>query len=89
MFLSLQKIIFTAAVIFAVWYGWRWVGRKRAEGLARATARDRRKRGKTKTSGGNHGGENVVDLAACPVCGDFVAPDGALSCERPDCPYRK
>ena len=86
MFLSLQKIVFTAAVIFAVWYGWRWVGRKRAESLARHKAQAKGRRGKA--AGKSRGGEDVVDLAPCPVCGDFVAPDGAHPCERPDCPYR-
>lgn len=82
MFLSLQKIVFTAAVIFAVWYGWRWIGRKRAESLARHRKHERVKRQKKAPDA------DVVDLAPCPVCGDFVPPGGVRSCGRPDCPFR-
>ena len=73
--ISLSKILLTGAVILAVWYGFKLLGRlgSRISG-----------------SDGDDGGSaaTVEDLRKCDVCGVFVAPDAAPTCGRGDCPRR-
>ena len=73
--ISLSKILLTGAVIFAVWYGFKYLGRLG---------------GRISRSDGDKGGSaaTVKDLRQCDVCGVFAAPDAAPSCDRSDCPRR-
>ncbi len=78
---GLFKLLIIAAVVAAVWLAF-----KRFTG-----------------SGGERGGRRPVegneresresidaqDMVACPVCGNYVAGNGATSCGRGDCPYPK
>ena len=85
---SLTKILFTVAVVIAVWYGFKWVGRVQAQ---RAAENRRRVRGAGRSAppsappGGSEGG--AEDMVACPACGDYVAPGSAITCGRAECPY--
>ena len=74
---SIQKLLFTAFAIFAVWYGFKWVGRVQAQ-------RKERARLDAEAGGGPVGTEEMVQ---CPACDSFVPASGASSCGRDNCPY--
>ena len=82
--LSIGKILLTAAVIAAVFYGWKWLGRVQAQ-------RPAVKKSAKKRSGGNVSApppaSDAVDMVQCPICGDFVSANGTRNCGRDDCPY--
>ncbi len=75
--LSLSKIALTAAVIFAVWYGFKYLGR--LTGPAKPGGSDGDKAAVSPT---------VEDLQQCAVCGTYVAETPPPSCDRDDCPHR-
>jgi hypothetical protein len=90
--LSLSKILLTAGVALAVWYGFRVLGRladrksagrgaPRDSGAAGSGAADRP--GPDRASG-----SDIEDLRPCAVCGTFVAAGRAVACGRSDCPHR-
>lgn len=99
---SIQKLLILAAIIGAVWYGFKFVGRlqqardaeakggaKPGGGVKRATFTDHLRNW---VGGGKGGGEagsagTTEDLIQCPKCGAYVAARGAGSCGRDDCPY--
>lgn len=72
---SLTKLLFTAAIIAAVWYAFKFVGRLNAG--EKNKGREKVKARATKKS--------VEDLVQCPVCETFVQADSG-PCERADCP---
>ncbi len=75
---SLIKLLFTAAVIAAVWYGYKWIGRIQAQRAAEGKLGGARPR---------PGPAAVEDMIRCPVCDSFVTASAATSCGREDCPY--
>lgn len=77
---SLQKLLFTIAIIVIVWYGFKLVGRidkKRRAQLKRA-----KKQGSAPSSA-----PGAEDMVPCAICGTYTAATGASSCGRSDCPY--
>ncbi|MBC8338096.1 MAG: hypothetical protein ISR51_01135 [Rhodospirillales bacterium] len=88
---SIQKLLFTVAVIMAVWYGFKWVGRIKDQ-------RDK-ERARLKREGKKGGGaaspraaatddfDDAEEMVECASCGAFVQARGARSCGRDDCPY--
>ncbi len=93
---SIQKLLVLAAVIGAVWYGFKFVGRLQQARDAEAKAGGGAKGGNLgdhlrdwvagRKGGANAGGE-AEDLVQCPKCGAYLAARGATSCGRSDCPY--
>ncbi len=81
---SLTKLLFTAAVIALIWYGFKWVGRvqmrREAEGRARL------REGKSPAAD-SWAGASAHDMVKCAVCEDFVSPGATQGCDRPNCPY--
>ncbi len=87
--LSLQKLLVLAAVIAAVWYGFKFVGR----------LQDQRNAERKLGAGGNRrpkarwrravrpAAPEAEDMVACPVCQTYVQAQGASRCERANCPY--
>ena len=73
---SLSKLLVIAVVIAAIWYFFKFVGR-RNQAVAKRKATPRSPKNKLE----------VEDLVHCAVCGTYVQP-GAASCERSDCPER-
>lgn len=68
---SLPKIIFTVAVIAAVWYGFKWLNRRqqvqaeRAKAdLNKATAKD----------------PDIEEMVPCSDCGAYIAKDSDHRC---------
>lgn len=84
---SLQKLLVLAAIVVAVWYAFKLVGR----------LDQRRKRViKAGRQGANPGGrdapasgvpEKPQEMVQCPVCKAYVAARGVGNCGRDDCPY--
>ena len=70
--LSLSKIALTAAVIFAVWYGFKYLNYLT---------------GPAKPGGKSGALPTVEDLQQCVVCGTYAAVSPAQSCDRDDCPH--
>ncbi len=74
---SFAKLLVLAAVIAAVWYGYRWwqrvqkVTRDEAEALSRQRAR----------------AADGEEMVKCTVCDTYLSPRAARSCGRTDCPY--
>lgn len=92
---SIQKLLVLAAIVLAVWYGFKFVGRMQQVRDAEAKAARGAKRGlggqlrdwvAGHKSGAGAGGD-AEDLVQCPKCGAYVAARGASSCGRSDCPY--
>ncbi len=89
---SIQKLLFTVAVVLAVWYGFKWVGRMKV--IREKEAKDKLRRG----AGGSGGGAGSADsssatgdaeeMVECAVCGAFVAAKGAKDCGKDNCPYQ-
>ncbi len=83
---SVSKLLVLAGIVAAVWYGFKFVGR-----LEQAR-KDAAKTGKTTASGGAAASANSAaardaeEMISCPVCGDYVAAQGASACDRTDCP---
>jgi uncharacterized protein len=83
---SLQKLLLLAAIVAAVWYGFKLVSRlKEARELEARKGGGRPKparRGRKAASEGE-----TETMVQCPVCKTYVAARGAGSCGRDDCPY--
>ena len=89
---SIQKLLFTVAVVVAVWYGFKWVGRMKV--IREKEAKDKLRRG----AGGSGGGAGSADsssatgdaeeMVECAVCGAFVAVQGAKDCGKDNCSYQ-
>ena len=75
--LSLSKIALTAAVIFAVWYGLKYLNR--LTGLAKQSG---------KSGESDEVSLTVENLLQCAVCGTYVAATSAPSCDCEGCPHR-
>ncbi len=95
---SIQKLLFTVAVVVAVWYGFKWVGRVKQIRDKEAKDKLRRDGAGGNASAGPSGGApgaapgaanvDAEEMVECDVCGAFVAVRGAKSCGRDDCPYQ-
>jgi hypothetical protein len=78
---SISKILVTAAIIFAVWQGFKWLGNRQA--IQKQANKERVQKG-----GGRAGGASasrssdpvVEDMVQCPDCGAYVADDGRHRC---------
>lgn len=72
---SLSKLLVLAALIAAVWYGFRWLQRRQQ--IQQSAERDKVER---------DAGSSSEDLVPCSQCGVFVPAAGKRSCGRADCP---
>ena len=72
---SLTKLLVLAAIVAAVWYGFRWV--QRLQKLQQSAEQDKVERG---------AGPSSQELVPCVQCGVFVPASGERSCDRADCP---
>lgn len=85
---SIQKLLFTAAVVMAVWYGFKWVARMKE--IRDEDAKDRLRRGRQGGDGGASSGApsgGAEEMVECRTCGAFVASSGAKACGKDNCPY--
>lgn len=81
---SVTKILFTAAVIIAGWYGFKWVGRMQRVRDAALKG----KRGGAGSGGSGAGGSasapEAQDMLPCPACGVFVVAGAPHTCGGDD-----
>ena len=86
---SLQKLLVLAAIVGAVWYGFKLVGRlqeaRRLE--AEAQARGRPSAARRNTAGAKGQTATTEEMVQCPVCKTYVAARSTDNCGRADCPY--
>ena len=87
---SIQKLLVLVAVIGAVWYGFKLIGRldqNRKAGLRQQGGE--RKAGGFPWSKRNQPADpgEAQDMVQCPGCQAYVPAQGASACERDDCPY--
>lgn len=73
---SLPKLLVLAAIIAAVWYGFKWVGRYNR--IQQEKAKDRVRQNQA---------DAAADMIPCPKCGVYVPEGDATTCARGDCPY--
>ena len=78
---SLTKLLVLAAIVSAIWYGFKLIGRL-----------DQRRKHEIKARRDDSGGAANVpgkpeEMVQCPVCESFVAAQGVGPCGRDDCPY--
>ena len=71
----IQKIIILAAIVAAVWYGFRFVARLDQQRKQRVARKER------------DAVDEVSDTVKCPVCGTYVAAQSAGDCGESGCPY--
>jgi uncharacterized protein len=71
---SLAKLLVLAAIIAAVWYGFKIIGRRNQS---------------SKVAGNEPESPRISaeDTIECTRCGTYVVVAGAVSCGRADCPY--
>ena len=84
---SFYKLLVLVAVIAAVWYGFKFIGRLQDQRQADAKLRagvGRRPSARGADDPGTPAAENMV---ACPVCQAYVTARNTASCGRTDCPY--
>ena len=79
---SLMKIVFTIAVVFAVWQAFKYINRMQDSREKRAKVQKRSSE-RTQTPPQQNG---VEDMVECKVCGAYVTR-GIKSCGRADCPF--
>ncbi len=78
---SLSKLLVLAAIVSAIWYAFRLIGRL-----------DQRRKREVKARRDNPGGVADLpgkpeDMVQCPVCESYVTAQGVGPCGRDDCPY--
>lgn len=85
---SPTKLLFTAAIIAAVWYGFKWLSRMQER--QEKTPRTDRKDSATAQSHRETVQEaDYEDLVPCPKCGDYVLAGKKNGCGKDGCPYDK
>lgn len=78
--ISFLKVVFTLAVIYAVWFAFKYRARIAA---AHKTVMDEKKRGATaETASRTPGTPLAQDLLPCPKCGSYIAAGARCSCEK-------
>lgn len=83
---SLSKLLVLAAIIIAVWYGFKLLGRMDQQRKQQAKLREREDAGGGARRAPARETE-AEEMVQCPACQAFVPARGARSCGRPDCPY--
>ena len=79
---SLGKLAVLAAIIAAVWYGFRFLTQleaRRAQQKVRGAGRPAER--------GEHPAEGAESMIQCPACQVFMPAADTKRCGRSDCPY--
>jgi hypothetical protein len=89
---SFTKLVILVAVIAAVWYGFKYIGRleRMNKGERRTGERtfSERLRKATKAKSGEAGEPGrIEETEQCPTCKAYVPVEGVENCGRPGCPY--
>ncbi len=87
---SIQKLLLLAAILGAVWYGFKFIGRLKDERDTAAKKQGTSAGQPNPWKGRQTASSEVLEaeeMVQCPVCRTYVAAKGAGSCGRSDCPY--
>ncbi len=85
---SLTKLLFTAAAIAIVWYGFKWFARyQEVQAENRKFVRQNSGGGAAKRTAAESATPEAEDMVACAACSSFVVAGRAKNCGRDDCPY--
>lgn len=76
---SFGKLAVLVAIVLAVWYGFKLVGRLDQARKQQGGEKPPRRAGGTSPE--------IEDTVQCPVCKAYVVAKSAGPCDRPDCPY--
>ncbi len=82
---TLQKLLVLAAIVTAVWYAFKFIGR-----LDQRRKREIKARRDSPAGGAATDAvvaEKPEEMVQCPVCESYVAARGVGPCGRDDCPY--
>lgn len=85
---SPTKLLFTALIIAAVWYGFKWFGRYQEDQKKKARSTPQQQGSQSSHTTGAKDAE-YEELVACSKCGDFVVADKRSGCGKEGCPYDK
>ena len=83
---SVSKLMVLAGIVAAVWYGFKFVGRLEQARKDAATAGKTAASGEAAASATSAAPRDAEEMVNCPICGDYVAAQGASACDRTDCP---
>ncbi|HLW28717.1 MAG TPA: hypothetical protein VKY54_13370 [Kiloniellales bacterium] len=81
-FPSLTKLLVLAAIVLAVWYGFKLIGRLDAQRKLQAKQQER-----AAAAGRATAVPDAEEMIACAACGAYVPARLAGNCGRADCPY--
>ncbi len=81
---SLTKLLFTIAVVFIIWNGFKWYARMQMMGNRDDDDRLHRS---AKPGTGSRSEPITEKMVKCSTCGAYVTSRGASSCGRDDCPH--
>lgn len=86
---SLQKLLVLAAIVAAVWYGFRFLGQVQAARKAEERAQARRPGWRERMTGRakKTPAAEAEDMVVCPVCQAYVSARNPSNCGRAGCPY--
>lgn len=84
--LSPNKLLFTALIIAAVWYGFKWINRMQ-ESKKDKPDQSPQHNEKSQAPGASAKDADYEELVACSKCGDFVVADKRSGCGKEGCPY--
>lgn len=82
---SMQKLIVLVAIVAAVWYGFKFLGRLQKQRAEEAKLREAQgaRPAKKAAKAAEKGGKGAVeDLVPCPSCGAYVRAGSICSCGR-------
>ncbi len=71
----IQKIIVLAAIVAAVWYGFKFLSRL-DEQRKQKVAQEKR-----------DAVDGIADTVQCPICDTYIAAQTSSDCGKPGCPY--
>jgi len=86
--LSPNKILFTALVIAAVWYGFKWLNRFQAD-QKKKSRQQPPNNSRSEAAQNSSNDADYEELVACPKCGDYVLAGKKCGCGKEACPYDK
>lgn len=89
---SIGKLLVLIAIVAAVWYGFKYIGRlermQRGERKTGERSFGERIRKAARGKGDSTGGPgHIEETEQCPVCKAYVSVEGVENCGRPGCPY--
>jgi uncharacterized protein len=89
---SFTKLLVLAAIVAAVWYGFKYIGRlermnKEGRKTGERSFTERLRKATRNKSDGAAGPGHIEETEQCPVCKAYVSVEGVENCGRPGCPY--